>query len=115
MKPLHQHHGHHGLHGPCHGPEHPGQGHEPDSKARDLASFPDGSLVRIEWVGDCSCPRCRVFALGLTPGALVEVVSGGHGPCRLKVRDADLVVGRGIAEKILAVEEEPCPVCAARR
>ena len=115
MKPLHQHHGHHGLHGPCHGPEHHGQGREPDSKARDLASFPDGSLVRIERVGDCPCPRCRIFALGLTPGTLVEVVSGGRGPCRLKVRGADVVVGRGIAEKILAVEEEPCPVCAARR
>lgn len=84
-------------------------------EARSLASFPDGSLVRIERVGDCPCPRCRIFALGLTPGTLVEVVSAGAGPCRFKVRDADVVVGRGIAEKILAVEEQPCPVCAARR
>ncbi|HBR06372.1 MAG TPA: ferrous iron transport protein A [Desulfovibrio sp.] len=115
MKPSRHCHKHHGRHESCHGPEHHVQDHEPDSKARDLASFPDGSLVRIERVGDCPCPRCRIFALGLTPGTLVEVVSGGHGPCRLKVRDADVVVGRGIAEKILAVEEEPCPVCAARR
>jgi ferrous iron transport protein A len=92
----HHHHQHHGV-------------------SRSLCSFPDGSLVRIERVADCPCPRCRIFALGLTPGTLVQVVSTGEGPCRLKVRDADVVIGRGIAEKILAVAEEPCPVCAARR
>jgi ferrous iron transport protein A len=88
----HQHHSGHGQDG-----------------LRSLASFPNGSIVRIARVEDCACPRCRVFALGLTPGTTVEILSSSPGPCRLRVRGSDLVVGHGIAEKILAVEEAVCP------
>ncbi len=72
---------------------------------RPLSDFPSGSRVRIERFCDCAggnC-RCRLCALGLTPGTLVTVDSAGPGGCRLKVRGADLVIGRGMAEKVLAV------------
>ncbi|WP_449242824.1 FeoA family protein [Desulfovibrio sp.] len=97
----HHHCGCHGLSNPLAAPENDG--------LRSLSSFPDGSVVRIARVEDCACPRCRVFALGLTPGTTVEILSSSAGPCRLRVRGSDLVVGRGIAEKILAVEEAACP------
>lgn len=109
---MRMHHRHHG-HGPDdHGEacrerccrRHGGGGH--GDGARPLASFPDGSLVRIVRVEDCDCPRCRIFALGLTPGTAVEIVSGGHGPCRLRVRGSDLVIGHGMADKILALADE---------
>lgn len=44
--------------------------------------------------------RQRLSALGLTPGTEIQVISGGCGPLRLKVRDCDLVLGRGMAENV---------------
>ncbi len=72
---------------------------------RPLCTFPQGSVVRIAEVEECSCARCRMFALGLTPGTPVEILASGPGPCRLKVRGSDLVIGHGMAEKILARPE----------
>jgi Fe2+ transport system protein FeoA len=41
--------------------------------------------------------------MGLTPGTRVTVVKSApfHGPVELKVRGARIVIGRGIAERIL--------------
>lgn len=113
---MHNRHHQHGPHEPggaCRerGKRLHGGGGQGDG-IRPLASFPDGSLVRIVRVEDCDCPRCRVFALGLTPGTAVEIISCDFGPCRLRVRDSELVIGRGMAEKILAEADEPQPAPA---
>jgi Fe2+ transport system protein FeoA len=48
--------------------------------------------------------RTRLAALGLLPGAELEVVqNSGHGPFVVSVRGSRIVIGRGMAERI-AVE-----------
>lgn len=48
--------------------------------------------------------RSRLAALGLLPGAELEVVqNSGHGPFVVSVRGSRIVIGRGMAERI-AVE-----------
>jgi ferrous iron transport protein A len=71
-------------------------------KNQPLTAFPKGKHVRIEALEGGSSARCRLCALGLTPGSSLEICSSGPGPCRLKVRGADLVLGHGLAEKVLA-------------
>lgn len=68
-----------------------------------LPNFPVGSKVRIVQLVGNNCARSRLCALGLTPGTQVELLAAGHGPCRIRVRESDLVLGRGMAEKVLAV------------
>lgn len=70
---------------------------------RPLPSFPGGSIVRVVQLAGNNGARSRLCALGLTPGTEVELVTTGRGPCRMKVRECDLVLGRGMAEKVLAV------------
>lgn len=70
---------------------------------RPLPDFPPGSMVRVVQVSGNNGVRSRLCALGLTPGTEVELVASGRGPCRLKVRRCDLVLGRGMAEKVMAV------------
>lgn len=74
--------------------------------AKPLTSFPKGSKVTIKNYCAGQQARCRLCAMGLTPGTQVEVASGGSGPCRLKVRGADMILGQGLADKVLAC---PCP------
>lgn len=70
---------------------------------KPLCCFPGGTKVRVESTEGCCRARGRLCALGLTPGTVCEVLSGGAaGPCRIKVHDADVVIGHGMAEKILA-------------
>lgn len=48
--------------------------------------------------------RSRLAALGLLPGAELEVVqNSGHGPFVVAVRGSRIVIGRGMASRI-AVE-----------
>lgn len=92
------------------------------SSIQPLSSFPRGSRVKIMKL--CNCPRARgrLCAMGLTPGTIVEVNSNGAGPCRLKVRGSDLVLGNRMAGRIFgrpagdneqSAESETCH-CACR-
>ncbi|MEF2145322.1 MAG: FeoA domain-containing protein [Desulfovibrionaceae bacterium] len=74
---------------------------------KSLCRFPEGTLVRVEDLAGCRNARSRLYAMGLTPGTELEVISSGPGPCRLRVRGSDLVLGHGLADKIIA-----CPVGA---
>lgn len=71
--------------------------------AKPLSDFPCGAKVCIDSYNAGQSARCRLCALGLTPGTTVTVdAAGGAGPCRLRVRGADLVLGHGLACLILA-------------
>lgn len=43
----------------------------------------------------------RLAEMGITPGVLVKVVHNDSGPLLLLVRDSRIVIGRGVAMKIL--------------
>jgi len=58
-----------------------------------LSECPSGSKVRIIELGEDRRCRCRLFALGLTPGVEAEVRVGGE-CCMLSVRGSELCLGR---------------------
>jgi ferrous iron transport protein A len=72
------------------------------TQAMPLTSFPRGTTVKVESFCAGSRSRCRLCALGLTPGTLVTIDSCGSGPCKISVRGSSLVIGQGLAEKVLA-------------
>lgn len=74
---------------------------------RPICEFPTGTRVRIADIGGGSQARCRLCAMGLTPGTTVVVNSNGCGACRVKVRDSSVTLGRGLASKILACLATP--------
>ena len=69
---------------------------------RTLCEFEPGARVAIESYCACGKLRCRLCALGLTPGTEVVVESPGPGPCRVSVRGSSLVIGHGLADKVMA-------------
>jgi ferrous iron transport protein A len=78
-------------------------------KSQPLCRFPQGTRVRVKDLAQCRGARSRLYALGLTPGTELEVVSTAGGPCRLRVRGSDLIIGHGLATKILVCPVEACP------
>ena len=76
--------------------------------SRPLCRFSPGDRVRVEDLEGCRQARAKLYAMGLTPGTELEVVSAGHGPCRLKVRGTDVVLGHGLSQKIFACPLEEC-------
>lgn len=49
----------------------------------------------------------RLTSLGLTPGALVEVLQNyGHGPLIVNVRGTHVALGRGEARKLYVTESD---------
>lgn len=84
----------------------------PDNKEKKpLCRFNKGELVKVEDLDGCPRAKSRLYAMGLTPGSVLEVVSSGLGPCRLKVRGSDVVLGRGLAHKIIACAMGECDQC----
>jgi ferrous iron transport protein A len=73
-------------------------------RSRPITHYPPGAKVRIDRLSGGKGSRTRLYALGLTPGTLVVVGSSGNGPCRLRIRESDLVLGAGLASSIYAEE-----------
>ena len=67
-----------------------------------LNHFPSGSKVTIASLNAGGGARSKLYAMGLTPGTSIQITASGGGPCRMKVRDCELVLGNGLASKILA-------------
>lgn len=60
-----------------------------------------GQRVRVSQICAGQRVTARLCALGLTPGTPVDVVSVGGGPMILQVLGSRLVLGRGMANKVL--------------
>lgn len=75
-----------------------------------LGDFPAGCRVTVEQLCECPRARGRLCALGLTPGTEVEICAGGDGPCRLRVRGTDVVLGQGLASRVQCalLNDEEC-------
>jgi ferrous iron transport protein A len=65
-----------------------------------LSECPRGSKVRIVALCEDRSCRCRLCALGLTPGVEAEVREGGE-CCRLSVRGEDICLGAGLADRVM--------------
>ncbi|WP_283816528.1 FeoA family protein [Pseudodesulfovibrio sediminis] len=80
---------------------------------KPLTEYPSGTIVRIVGINGGRQARSRMLAMGMTPGCPVEILTGGTGGCRVRVRGSDVVLCCGLAGKILAVENnsEEGPHC----
>ena len=77
-------------------------------QGKPLCRFPRGSQGKVADLAPCRGARGKLLAMGLTPGTVLEVVQSGDGPCRLRVRGSDVVIGHGLAGKIIACPAN-CP------
>ncbi|MFZ7124755.1 MAG: FeoA family protein [Desulfobacterales bacterium] len=67
-----------------------------------LTMASEGSRVRLKSVRAGQKLESRLAALGLTPGTEVLIVNnGGNGPFIVEVKGSRLILGRGMAQKIV--------------
>jgi ferrous iron transport protein A len=69
---------------------------------KPLTHYPPGARAVVSKLCAGHRGRCRVCALGLTPGTEVEILATGSGPIKIRARGADIVIGHQLAAKILA-------------
>jgi ferrous iron transport protein A len=69
-----------------------------------LTSARAGQAVRISRLDGGQGLRGRLCAMGLRPGMAVEVVCGNGGPVVLDVLGSRLMIGRGMAVRIMVRE-----------
>ncbi|GAB6037022.1 hypothetical protein JCM15519_15810 [Fundidesulfovibrio butyratiphilus] len=63
----------------------------------------EGSRVRIVSLCRDSRCRCRLCAMGLTPGVEARVCGRGGG-CRLRVRGGEVCLGDNLAREVMVKE-----------
>jgi len=66
-----------------------------------LSILPAGSRARVVDVKGGYGFRRKLFEMGVTPNAIVEVLANSRGPILIRVRGAVIAIGRGMAHKIL--------------
>jgi ferrous iron transport protein A len=71
---------------------------------KPLTELPKGSKVKVVDIVAGKGLRDRLLQMGLTPGAVVEVVENSSGPIILSVRGVTIALGRGMASKVLVEE-----------
>lgn len=82
----------------------------PVPDVRPLCDFPSGAAVTITAIDGGARARCRLCAMGLTPGSRVVVNNNGCGACLVRVRDTTVTLGRGLAAKVMACPADgPAP------
>ncbi len=65
----------------------------------------DGGILEVMQAGRGLA--CRLTALGLTPGATVEMIQNyGHGPLIVNVRGTHVALSRGMARHLLIKQDE---------
>jgi ferrous iron transport protein A len=73
-----------------------------DRQMRPLSTAKTGERVRLVRIDAGRGLNNRLASMGLVPNAELRVVSNGHpGPFVLIVKEAKVVLGRGVAQKIL--------------
>ncbi len=66
-----------------------------------LVFLPPGARARVVSI-DTGCRlRTRLMQMGITPGAILEVVDNTRGPVIVRVRGVTIALGRGMANRIL--------------
>lgn len=74
----------------------------PDKQTRLLSTAKAGESVRLVRIEAGRGLNSRLASMGLVANAELKVISNGHpGPFVLIVKDAKVVLGRGVAQKIV--------------
>ena len=80
----------------------------PSEKTNPLSLIKSGSNVRLMSIAGGSSIRSRLVSMGLLQGTTLEVVkNSGRGPVIVSIRGSRLVLGRGMAHKIIVDSIEP--------
>lgn len=69
-----------------------------------LNAFSVGTSAKIDRVvgGEAICKK--LMEMGFNKGAIVEIMNNQVGPMVIKVGETRLVLGRGMAQKVMAIE-----------
>jgi ferrous iron transport protein A len=69
---------------------------------KQLSGVGSNTKVKLVNIEGGTGLRQRLVAMGLVPGSVFEVMRNGHpGPFVVKVKNSKVVLGRGMADKIL--------------
>lgn len=70
-----------------------------------LSEISSGKIVGILKIEGGMELRARLAAMGINVGQKLSIISNGHpGPFVLRVKDSKMVLGRGMANKIVVSE-----------
>ena len=73
-----------------------------EEKEKSLSLVKSGNTVRLASITGGAFMRSRLVSMGLLQGATMEVVkNSGRGPVIVSVKGSRLVLGRGMAHKIM--------------
>jgi len=73
-----------------------------DKKARPLSAVRAGEKVRLKRIDAGQSLNARLASMGLVTNVEIMVVNNGHsGSFMIKVKESKMVLGRGIAHKII--------------
>lgn len=73
-----------------------------EQRVRPLSTTQTGDCIRVVGIDAGRGLNSRLAAMGLVAGTELRVVSNGHpGPFVLIVKGAKVVLGRGVAQKIM--------------
>lgn len=83
-------------------------GHADQPGVASLASLPDGATAQLVTVHGGVGLRSRLAAMGLHAGIEVRVVhNGGRGPFVLATGESRIVLGRGMARRVMVIPTRP--------
>ena len=88
--------------------EQPGKDHVPLSRTVPLFQLPEGTTAKVAAI-DAGCGlNSRLAAMGILPGVEVTVLRNTHpGPFVIAVRNSKIMLGRGVAHKIMVAAPQP--------
>jgi len=76
----------------------------PDKKTRPLSVVRAGETVKLAGIEAGRGLNSRLASMGLVPNVEITVISSGHpGPFVISVKDTKMVLGRGMAHKIMVL------------
>ena len=78
------------------------------NNARPLSMLPVGKTARLAAVDAGRNLNSRLASMGLVPGVQIRVISNNHpGPFMINVKGTRVMLGRGMAHKIMVIEAGP--------
>jgi ferrous iron transport protein A len=73
-----------------------------DEQLKPLSTVESGRTVKLARINAGQGLNSRLASMGLVPGVEITVVNNGHpGPFVISVKDSKMMLGRGIAHKIM--------------
>jgi ferrous iron transport protein A len=73
-------------------------------QVRPLSTVKTGETVKLTGIEAGRGLNSRLASMGLLPGVEIKVVSSGHpGPFVISVKNSKMMLGRGMAHKIMVI------------